>query len=132
VAFDRPGLGTDFNHRLQECGVNGAKAFVGGASGGHRFSNLRTASAWLLRQRLDPGGRGTLSDTGDGLAWEKGPFALPVEYESMLRPELAAIRWAIDHDRKIALQPKEELTSDLGHSPDCADALIISFGFPYA
>jgi hypothetical protein len=136
IAFDRPGLGTDFAHRLDEAGVRGAKAYVGGASGGHRFSNLRTAAAWGLRQRMDPGGRGVLrADADDGSLYRtKGlGFAIPRDYSELLRPELAAIRWRISNDdRKIALEPKEDLAADLGHSPDIADALIISFAYPYA
>jgi hypothetical protein len=135
TAYDRAGIGEDFAHRLDAAGVVGGRGYRGGVSGGHRFSNLRTAAAWLLRSALDPGGRGVLraDDDDGGLYRARGlGFSIPREYESILRPELAACRWKIDGDRRIALTPKDELTSDLGHSPDVADALIISFAFPYA
>jgi hypothetical protein len=133
IVFDRPGPGTDFNHRLKEYGINSAKAYAGGAGGGVKFSNLRTASAWLLRQRMDPFGPGALTSSADGPDRYRGPFAIPSQFSDMLRPELAGLKWAIDRqDRKICLCPKAELTADLGHSPDIADALIISFSYPYA
>jgi hypothetical protein len=129
--YDKPGIGQDFNHRLQECGINGAKGFVGGAGGGPRFANLRSACGWALRQRLDPGGRGVLSAGEDGLSWGRACFAIPRDYAELCRGEMAAARWLINQDRRIALTPKDEIIADLGHSPDVLDALLMTFAFPY-
>jgi hypothetical protein len=40
------------------------------------------------------------------------------------------LRWTINNDRKIALEKKEDLTANLGHSPDFADAFCQSFAYP--
>ena len=53
VSFDAGGIGLDFGKRLADAGLPGARGYLGGREG-PRFANLRTASAWQMRRRLDP------------------------------------------------------------------------------
>jgi phage terminase large subunit len=120
VSWDAAGIGADFGNRLDAIGVKGARAYRGGAEGGKRFGNLRSAAAWILRQRLDPGRQvgGTVQP----------PFSIRPEWAGSLRPELAELRYLLRSDR-TELEPKEELVKRLKRSPDLADALIQSFAF---
>jgi hypothetical protein len=122
VTFDQMGIGFDFNNRLQALGIRGALPYQGGASGGAKFSNLRTAAGWGARQRLDP----TTNQGGRELP----RFAIRREWLDLIRDELVALRWTVDNDRKIALEKKDDLVANLGHSPDFADVFCQSFGYP--
>jgi hypothetical protein len=120
VTFDQIGLGFDFAARLKAAGIKAPVAYQAGATGGGKFKNLRAAAGWLARQRLDP------SQCLPGVP----PFAVPREALEVMRDELAALRWTIDNERKVALEPKAEMAANLGHSPDFADVFIQSFAFP--
>jgi hypothetical protein len=122
VSYDQGGIGFDFGNRLAAVGIKGAMGYLGGASGGSKFANLRTAAAWLLRQRLDPETRVAGQQRAD--------FSIRPEWLELMRPELTQLRWTLDNDRKIALEPKEDLMARLGHSPDFADTLCQSFAYP--
>jgi hypothetical protein len=57
------------------------------------------------------------------------PFAMPMSVlganAADLRRELSEIRYRHDGP-KIALETKAEMTARLGHSPDLADAMVMS------
>jgi hypothetical protein len=74
------------------------------------FTNLRAASAWSLREQLDP-------ETGIHLA-------LPPDPE--LRAELAAFRWEMRPGAKVFVKSKDQIKDLLGRSPDKADAIIMA------
>ena len=117
VVYDRSGLGEGFDAFLRAAGVTGAIGFLGGAEAkGHqrKFENLKSASAWQLRKRLDP-------------ARGESPFAIPPEFGQQLRPELQAYTYEVTAKDKIKLTDKETIQARLGRSPDLADALIMSF-----
>ena len=117
VVYDRSGLGEGFDTFLRSAGVVGAIGFLGGSEArGHqrKFENLKSASAWQLRKRLDP-------------ARGEKPFAIPPEYGQQLRPELQAYTYEVTAKDKIKLTDKEAIQAKLGRSPDLADALIMSF-----
>lgn len=117
VVYDRSGLGEGFGVLLRNAGINGAIGFLGGAqAGGHtkKFENLKSASAWQLRNRMNP-------------EQSKEPFHIPHEWGALLRPELQAFTYEVTSKDKIKLTDKETLTAKLGRSPDLADALIMSF-----
>lgn len=118
VAWDMPGIGMDFAFRLESVGIHGATGFQGQRYSGKIFANLKTAAYWGFRQRLDPSG-----------IWPKR-FSIPPKYTAPLRPELAATRYLIDSSDRIALIPKEDIIAALGHSPDYADAVSMTFAFP--
>ncbi len=75
------------------------------------FRNLRAQAYWSLRAALDPGAEQCL--------------ALPPEARR-LADECKIIRYA--HDASgIRIVAKEDLARELGHSPDLADALALTF-----
>lgn len=105
VVVDEVGLGAGLADRLRELGYRGLEGFNGGraARDTERFLNLRAASYWNLRDRL-----------------ERGEVALPPD--EMLFDELLALRWRPTPDGKVQLESKEELKGRIGRSPDRADA----------
>jgi hypothetical protein len=44
-----------------------------------------------------------------------------------LAAELAAIEWTVTSTGKIHIEPKEDIKKRLGHSPDHADALALTY-----
>lgn len=77
-------------------------------TGNLHFINLRAYAYWAFREALDP-------LTGDGIA-------LPPDRE--LRADLCAARWTM-RVNGIAVEPKEDIASRLGRSPDCGDAVVL-------
>lgn len=73
-----------------------------------RFLNLRAASYWAVRERL-----------------ESGELLVPDDPE--LVEELAALRWQVTGAGAIQIEAKTDLRGRLGRSPDRADALAMSF-----
>lgn len=117
IIYDRSGLGEGFGAILRNAGVHGAIGFLGGSEAkghGRKFENLKAASAWQLRNRLNP-------------EQTKEPFIIPHEWGTLLRPELQAFTYEVTAKDKIKLTDKETISAKLGRSPDLADALIMSF-----
>lgn len=115
--YDRSGLGEGFGTYLETAGVHGAIGFLGGSAARgqeRKFENLKSASAWRLRQRLDPDANPV-------------PFAIPHEFGTAMRPELQAFTYEVTAKDKIRLTDKETVSARLGRSPDLADCLIMSF-----
>jgi hypothetical protein len=115
--YDRSGLGEGFGRYLEDAGITGALGFLGGSAARgqeRKFENLKSASAWRLRQRLDP-------DVNPD------PFQIPHEYGTALRPELQAFTYEVTSRDKIRLTDKETIAARIGRSPDLADVLIMSF-----
>lgn len=54
ISYDVAGIGADFANRLHQFGIVSPVPYRGGNEGGPKHSNLRSFSAWRLRQRLDP------------------------------------------------------------------------------
>lgn len=123
ISWDSVGIGKGFGEGfLKPLGITG-QPYGGGDSGGGRFFNLRSAAAWLVRQRLDP------DADPQGTGKVQSPFLIRPEDLALLRKELSGLKWTINNERKIALQPKEEYMAELGHSPDFADTMIQSFAY---
>jgi hypothetical protein len=122
ISFDALGIGFDFGNRLAAVGLRGCMTYQGGAAGGAKFANLRTAAGWLCRQRLDP----TTNMGGKVLP----TFAIKREWLDLIRDEVCGLRWTIANDRRIALEKKEEYVANLGYSPDFADCFCQSFAYP--
>jgi hypothetical protein len=134
VVFDSTGIGADFANRLRAVGVLGAKAFSGARSGGERFANLRTASAWALRRRLDPARKIGAATPGDAprVYVAQKPFAIPAALVQKYRPELQQLRCENAPDGSLALEPKEALALRIKRSPNFLDALSMTFAYPNA
>ena len=118
--IDTIGEGAGVHSRLQEMGCNSISAKFSESAedlhdltGEREFANMRAYCYWAVRDALDPRLGGTL--------------ALPLDDE--LTQELTATRWDVQSNGKIRLVSKDEIKSQLGRSPDKADALALSY-FP--
>lgn len=122
-SWDALGIGRDLANHLHRHGLKarpyrGSKPVAGGD-----FTNLRTLSAWRLRQRLDPERAPDYRRPFDFQI----PFAInPGPWWPDMRDELLAIKYEL-RGQAVKLENKEDLCVRLGHSPDYADALIQSF-----
>jgi len=65
ISYDVSGVGADFANRLRQFGIISPVPYRGGNEGGPKHSNLRSYSAWRLRQRLDPQRREIHFDGGE-------------------------------------------------------------------
>jgi hypothetical protein len=96
---------------IQITGINFASSppkYVRSRNGLLAFKNVRAAAYWLFREALDP-------DHGDDLALPDDPELLQ---------ELCEPRWTLTA-QGILIEPKEDVESRIGRSPDSADALVI-------
>jgi hypothetical protein len=143
VTYDGTGLGLGFGNQLDALGLIGTRAYIG-------TSSLRSASAWEMRQRLDPGRKiipvqdtrsrpvHSLNHLFTGSAaptiekpYNQAPFSIgKKEWLDKLRPEFMAFRYKLNGSGGITLETKEELKKRLGHSCDFADALLIGCSNP--
>jgi hypothetical protein len=89
---------------------NGSSVKTTDKSGIYKFTNLRAASFWALREALDP-------ESGENIC-------LPDDRD--LRVELAAMRYNIASG-KIKIESKEDIIKRLGRSPDRADAVALAW-----
>ena len=126
VSFDVEGVGADFDNRLRAVDVIGARPYRGGAEGGIKFTNLRSAAAWHLRRRLDPT---RMLETEDGALIPQRPFRIPRPYLWSMLEELAGLRYEHDDKGRIKLERKEDFSARLKHSPDFADCMGQLFAF---
>lgn len=120
--------GLKIKKALAKLGIKRAREHKGSDGGLKHATNLRTACALAFERRLDP-----LNPTapkrppGDGLPSEWAPFAIdPGDFWEGLREELLALKAGLK-GAKSELQRKEDLAAELGHSPDYADALLMTF-----
>lgn len=120
--YDINGVGKNFANYLARHGVT-AIGYQGNGSGGPHYTNLRTACAWALRQRLDPG---HMRDPANSLVAQP-PFHIPPQaWWVSLREELATLRYD-QVGTKNRLLLKEAHKAILGRSPDFMDALLQTF-----
>ena len=57
-------------------------------------------------------------------------MAIPARF-SKLVSELVAIEWSVCSTGHIQMEPKEDIKKRLGHSPDQADALALTYANPF-
>lgn len=120
-SFDALGIGRDLVNHLKREQLN-ARPYRGSASVKGDFANLRSLSAWKLRQRLDPH-----RDDPGSIGQKQIPFCIsPGEWWPQMRSELVELRYELI-GQKTKLENKEDLLTRLGHSPDFADAIAQSF-----
>ena len=107
VLIDSVGLGSGVLDRLRELGLPARGVNVGEApSMSEKYANLR-AELWF-----------ELAD------WFKGEVSIP-DNEELVR-DLVATRYNYRSNGTLAIESKAETKKRLGHSPDYADALMIS------
>jgi len=78
-----------------------------------KFMNLRAENYWHLRNMFKPDKNG------------KSQISIPDDVD--LKKELKEIRYKFSSERKIKIEPKDEMKKRLGRSPDKADALMLAF-----
>jgi phage terminase large subunit len=107
ILVDSVGLGSGVLDRLRELGLPARGVNVGEApSMSEKYANLR-AELWF-----------ELAD------WFKGEVSIP-DNEELVR-DLVATRYNYRSNGTLAIESKAETKKRLGHSPDFADALMIS------
>ena len=119
IVFDGSGnTGRDIMKALERRYPYGLIPYFGSKPGGRFYTNARTACAAALARRLDPQG-----DHGV----KREPFAIPNgPHVQALFKELGELRYRLK-GQKSELETKEDLMLRLGHSPDYADALCMTF-----
>lgn len=130
IVYDATGVGVDFGNRLAAEGLEGCRDFMGSRDGGEKYSNLRSASSWVLRRRLDPN-RSKRNDPAGAYLTQK-PFHLPRHLLQLHRRELQECRYQLDNKGRIQLEPKDQFQARLKHSPNFLDSLLMTFAFPFA
>lgn len=115
---DSMGVGGGVVDRLRELGVpvlaytGAAKTRVRTRDGEWGFTNTRSAAYWRVRELLDPA---------------FGPELL-LPPDDLLLAELTTPTWTVTTGvpPKIKVEPKDEVTKRLGHSPDRGDAVAMA------
>jgi hypothetical protein len=123
LKVDLIGIGAGVNDRLSELEEEG-KIDVGiegvnvGASPSdveakEKFLNLRAEVFWNLRNWFKPN--------------KKGRSRISIPDDAKLIKELSEIRYKYSSERKIKIEPKQDMKKRLGYSPDRADSLALAF-----
>ena len=124
ISWDAAGIGAEFDHRLRGRGLVGCVPYVGATkSKSLRFDNLRSASHFAMRRRLDPTRR-----NDDGTA--RPVFAIPREFMGRFRRECRELTFENLESGRMALRSAEDVAESLRHSPDYSVTLAQSFAFP--
>ena len=123
LIFDQGGPGRSFDSYLRNHGYGGESVgYFGAGKGGKLYVNRRTANAFALRRRLDPGRH-------NHVPFYCGGFP---EWPA-LRQELAELRSpTMEHEEgqvKQRLEDKADLAARLHRSPDLLDALLMTFTY---
>ena len=115
--IDVVGLGAGVVDRSREQGIE-VEAFNAGAgtdardqSGELGFLNVRAASWWGMRERLDPA----------------GPSCVALPPDDQLLGDLTAPKWDVTSAGKIRVESKDDIKKRLGRSPDKGDAVVMAF-----
>jgi len=116
VLIDVIGIGAGVVDRLREQGHLASGVNFGVvALDKDRYRNIRAECYWRVREALNPE--------------SQKPLAIPKAFIK-LATELVAIEWFVSSSGKTQVEPKENIKKRLGHSPDHADALALSYAPP--
>lgn len=104
--------------KLAENGVEvhdymGVKAYKGSSKcGKFKFTNIRTAAYWAMREALDPA--------------QPGGSQIALNRDSVLLADLCAPRYKTT-PRGIVITSKEDVVKQIGRSPDRGDAVVMAW-----
>jgi hypothetical protein len=119
AVVDANGIGVGVFNRLRRLNVRvhgfvGSQAVHGATdrTGELTFANKRSAAYWHVRELLDP---------------VNGPDNLAIPRDPDLLADLTVPRWKIKTGAIIQVEPKEDVSKRLGRSPDCGDAVVMTF-----
>lgn len=114
IVIDAIGIGAGVFDRLREQEYNvtafvaNERADVEDATGTFKFQDLRSATWWGMREKLDPSRGATLM--------------LPPD--DTLLQDLMSPKWSMQSSGKIKVESKDDIRRRLGRSTDAADAVI--------
>lgn len=111
VFVDKPGVGAGTIGKLKELRTEAVGVNTNEASSDSRFARVRSQLAWRVREWVKGGGR--LSNDPRWL-------------------QLAQVKYKLDSNGKIILQPKDKLIASGVDSPDVYDAFALTFYSPEA
>jgi hypothetical protein len=112
VVTDAAGIGAGAADMIrEELGSNAVDFLAGAGASSQRYANRRAEAFWTLRTLL-----------------EHAKIGLPDD--PTLIEELRAMTWSLDGAGRIVIGAKSTLRSDLGRSPDRADAVAQAFSVP--
>jgi hypothetical protein len=80
-------------------------------TGEYKFLNMRAYCYWALRDYFDP----------------NNPVKAMVPYNEKLYAQLTQTLWFFRSDGRIQIEDKEDIVERIGHSPDEADSLAVTF-----
>ena len=112
IAVDDSGLGGGVTDRLHEQGSHVLAVNAASSPDSRNFANRRAELYWRLREALNPA--------------QALPIAIP-KCHLRLAGELSHLTYSFNSRGRILLASKDALRSYLGHSPDAADALALTF-----
>jgi hypothetical protein len=81
-------------------------------TGEFTFANTRSAAYWHLRELLDP---------------INGPGTIAIPRDEDLAADLTIPKWKVKLGAVIAVEPKDSVVKRLKRSPDCGDAIVMTF-----
>jgi hypothetical protein len=81
-------------------------------TGEFSFANTRSAAYWHLRELLDP---------------VNGPGEVAFPRDEDLLTDLTVPTWKVKTGGVIAVEPKDSVVKKLKRSPDCGDAIVMTF-----
>jgi hypothetical protein len=117
--IDTIGEGAGVYSRLEEQGCDGAYSCKGSESarglsditGEYEFYNMRAYMHWAVRDWLNPANN----------------YKPAIPPNDKLMEEATEIHWKFQSDGRIIIEPKEDIKSRIGRSPDWFDALALTF-----
>jgi hypothetical protein len=92
--------------------IGAGKADNRDITGEFGFANIRSAAYWHLRELLDP---------------VNGPGTIAIPRDEDLLTDLTVPTWKVKTGGVIAVEPKENVVKRLKRSPDCGDAIVMTF-----
>ncbi len=115
ITIDAEGVGSGVFSRLQEMDLpvisyrGSMSTDKKDMSGENGFTNLRSYAWWNCRALLDPA----------------NGFQVVLPEDDILVSDLACVKWTIQSNAKIKVQPKEEVVKKLRRSPDRGDSVCM-------
>ena len=114
IFIDDTGLGGGVTDRLFELGIQiNPLNFAALGAEPEKFTNVRAEMYWNMKDRMDPNSK-------------TDPFYIPKQFNRTLK-QATWTKWEPSSDNRIKLESKDKVTKIVGHSPDDADALALTF-----
>lgn len=120
AVVDSIGVGAGVLARMRELGkpvqgfvASGSAKGLKDRTGEFKFTNLRAAAWWRMRELLDPS--------------QPGGSKIMLPDSEMLRADLTTPRWKVISGGSIQVESKDDIRKRLGRSTDEGDAVIMSF-----